>query len=140
MNKNMSLNEFHKDFYEQVNLTKETETYGWEPEDFFTAVMLDYLEEAGEVENSIVCPFRDRGLQLNAYSITEDNENVDIFVSIFLDSEEPQNVTRNDIDASLKRAIQLYRKSINDLFASFERDNDTYEFAITMNKIKKSIK
>ncbi len=29
--------------------------------------MLDYLEEAGEAESPVVCPFREHGLQINAY-------------------------------------------------------------------------
>ena len=137
---NMTLDAFYNDFREQILLAADTETSGWESEDFLTTVMLDYLEEAGEVEAPIICPFRGYGLQLNAYSISDDHENVDIFVSIYLDSETPQSFSRTEIDASIKRAIQLYRKAINDLYTSFQKDNDTYEFAITLHKNKENIK
>ena len=63
------------------------ETHGWEPQDFFTAVMLGYLEEAGEIEDPIICPFRGYGLQLNAYRISEAYDEVDIFVSIYTENE-----------------------------------------------------
>lgn len=121
-------------------LSKDSETFGWSDEDFFASVILDYLEEAGEVEDPIICPYRDRGLQLNGYSISEDCSSVDIFVSIFINDEKLQSVAKNEVDAALKRAIQLYRKAINDLYASFEHDDDTYEFAFTLHKNKKSIK
>ena len=139
MNK-MTLDAFYDDFREQILLAADTETSGWEREDFLTSVMLDYLEEAGEVDTPIICPFRGYGLQLNAYCISEDHENVDIFVSIYLDSDTPQSLSRTEIDASIKRAIQLYRKAINDLYTSFQKDNDTYEFAITLHKKKEDIK
>ena len=137
---NMTLDAFYNDFREQILLAADTETSGWESEDFLTTVMLDYLEEAGEVEAPIICPFRGYGLQLNAYSISDDHENVDIFVSIYLDSETPQSFSRTEIDASIKRAIQLYRKAINDLYTSFQKDNDTYEFAITLHKKRKILR
>ncbi len=135
-----TINTFYKNFMEEVSMAGSSETYGWEPQDFFTVVMLDYLEEAGEADAPVICPFRGYGLQLNAYSFAEDYSNVDIYISIYSESETLQSVSRNEIDAAIKRAIQLYRKATNDLYSSFEKDNDTYEFAITIHNQKNSIK
>lgn len=137
---NKTINEFYSEIIEQVLLSKENISYGWEDEDFFTSVMLEYLEEIGEVENTVICPYRALGIQLNAYSVSEDNENIDIFVSIFSNAEIIATVSRTDIDAALKRAIQLFRKSMKDLYESFAKDNDTYEFAITLHNQKSTIK
>lgn len=135
-----SINDFYSDFMEEISMASDAETYGWEPQDFFTAVMLEYLEEAGEADSPVICPFRGYGLQLNAYSVSEDYDNLDIYVSVFNESETLASVSRNDIDAAIKRAIQLYRKATNDLYSSFEKDNDTYEFAISVHDHKNSIK
>lgn len=140
MNNEITIKQFYESFAEEINMAKDTETYGWEPQDFFTAVMLEYLEDSSEVEDPIICPFRGRGLQLNAYSISEDYENLCIFVSIYNDSEGISSVSRTEIDAAIKRGLQLYRKAINDLYESFEKDSDTYEFAITLYKNKNKIK
>lgn len=134
MKNSQNLKDFASDFYQQILQAKENDAYNMEIEDFFTTVMLEYLEEAGEVEEPIICPFRGYGLQMNGYSVSEEYENVDIYVSLFSDSEEPKSVSRTDMDACLKRAIQLYRKAINDLYTSFEKDNDTYGFASTLHK------
>ncbi len=136
----ITLNSFYSGFMEEISLASDTETHGWETQDFFTTVMLEYLEEVGEIESPIICPFRDYGLQLNAYAINEDYDSVDIFVSIFNPSDTVPSVSRNDIDAAIKRAIQLYRKATNDLYSSFEKDSDTYEFAITLHNQKNAIK
>lgn len=136
----LSINEFYSCFMEEISIASDTETYGWEAQDFFTVVMLEYLEDAGEIESPIICPFRGYGLQLNAYSFSEDYDNVDIFVSLFNESDTIQSVSRNDIDAAIKRAIQLFRKATNDLHASFEKDNDTYEFAISVHNYKSDFK
>ena len=50
------------------------------------------------------------------------------------------SVSRNDIDAAIKRGIQLYRRATSDLYTSFEKDSDTYEFAITLHNEKIKIR
>ena len=137
---NQTLNEFYSRFCEEVLCDVDTDTSGWTTEDFLTNVMLEYLEDAGEVTDPIICPFRGYGLQLNAYAISEDCDSVDIFVSVYSDSEEPRAVSQTDIDAAIKRAIQLYHRATNDLYTAFQKDNDTYEFAITLHQNKDTIK
>lgn len=139
MSNTPSLDTFYSSLMEEVQLASGTETSGWTNEDFLTSVMLEYLEEAGEVETPIMCPFRGYGLQLNAYCISEDETSADLFVSIFSDSDKPKSVSQAEVDAAIKRAIQLYHKAINDLYTSFQKDNETYEFAITLYKKREEI-
>lgn len=140
MSKNQTLAEFYQSFQEEVLFASDKETSGWTTEDFLTSVMLEYLEEAGETVDPIICPFRGYGLQMNAYAISEDHDSVDIFVSVYSDSDVPKTVSQTDIDSAIKRAIQLYHKAVNDLYTSFQKDNDTYEFAISLHKYKDEIK
>lgn len=140
MGQYLSFTDFYTEFYEQIMHAKDSETYGWEDQDFFTSVMLEYLEDAGETDSPVICPFRGYGLQLNAYRISEDFDEVDIFVSLFNISDMPVSASRNDVDAALRRALQLYRKATNDLYKAFEKDNDTYEFAYSIHKHKNDIK
>ncbi len=137
---NQSMNEFYNRFREEVLCSVDTDTSGWTTEDFLTNVMLEYLEDAGEVTDPVICPFRGYGLQLNAYAISEDGDAVDIFVSLYSDSDQPRSVSQSEIDAAIKRAIQLYHRAINDLYTAFQKDNDTYEFAITLHQNKDIIK
>lgn len=139
MGKIQTLNEFYTNFREEVLCASDAETSGWNTDDFLTAVMLEYLEDAGEVTDPIICPFRGYGLQMNAYAISEDCESLDLFVSIYSNSEHPKSVSQTDISAAIHRAIELYHRAINDLYTSFQKDNDTYEFAITLHKQKDKI-
>ena len=137
---NKTMDRFYTDFLEEIQMSVDADLSGWNIEDFFTSIMLEYLEEAGEADDYIMCPFRGHGLQLNAYSLTEDYENLTIYVSIYSDSDKPKSIGQQDIDAAIKRAIQLYQKAVNDLYTSFQRDNDTYEFAISLHDHKDDIK
>ena len=49
-----SLNQFYQDFMEEVLLASDMETSGWTKDDFLTSIMLEYLEEAGEVTDPIM--------------------------------------------------------------------------------------
>ena len=135
-----SIAQFFTDLMEEVNISSEMETSGWTKDDFLTSIMLEYLEEAGETSDPVMCPFRSYGLQLNAYAFSEDYSSLDIFVCIYSESDTPKSVSQSEVDATIKRAIQLYQKAVNNLYMSFEKDNDTYEFAITVNKEKDNIK
>lgn len=137
---NKSLEQFYSDFLEEIQVSMDADLSGWKTEDFFTSIMLEYLEEAGEAQDYIMCPFRGYGLQLNAYSISEDCKNLTIYVSTYSEADRPKTVSQAEVDAAIKRGIQLYHKAINDLYTSFERDNETYEFAITLHDHKADIK
>ena len=137
---NKTMEQFYTDFLEEIQMSVDADLSGWNIEDFFTSIMLEYLEEAGEADDYIMCPFRGYGLQLNAYSLTEDYENLTIYVSIYNDNDKPKSIGQQDIDAAIKRAIQLYQKAVNDLYTSFQKDNDTYEFAISLHDHKDDIK
>lgn len=140
VNKSISLRQFYSGLMEEVNLAADSQTIGWAKEDFFTAVTLEYLADAGEIDDAIMCPYRERGLQLNAYTVNDDYESVEIFISIFTDSESVQNIARTEIDAALKRALSLFRKAINDLHTSFEKDTDTHGFSTGLSQRKDEIK
>lgn len=102
MANNKSLNQFYSEFMEEIELAADAETSGWTKKDFFTSITLEYLEDAGEVIDPIMCPFRSYGLQLNAYSISDDYSSLDIFVSMLADSVTPKTVSRMEVNAIIK--------------------------------------
>ena len=136
----MTFDEFFSEFSEQVEFVKDNDDYGWEEQDFFTSVILDYLEDVGEVESPVICPYRAYGVQMNAYVFSEDYEILTIYVSIYYLGNEIKSALKTDIDAAIKRAMQVYRRATNDLYKSFEKDNDTYEFAHSLYKHKADTK
>lgn len=137
---NKTMNQFYVDLLEEIQMSADEDLSGWSIEDFLTSIMLDYLEEVGEVEDYVICPFRGYGLQLNAYSLAADYEKLTIYVSIYTDNNKPKFIGQTDIDVAIKRAIQLYQKAVNDLYISFQKDNDVYEFAISLHSHKNEIK
>lgn len=135
-----TLPQFYQNFREEVLMAAEANTSGWKMEDFLTSVMLEYLQEAGEVTDPVMCPFRGHGLQLNGYSIADDYTSADIYVSLWTDSDTPGSVSQTEVDAAIKRGVHLFQNAVNDLYKAFQKDSDTYEFAITLHQQKANLK
>ncbi len=129
-----------KDFISQLNLdvsmARENGSVHFDANDFLSSVILDYLDDMGEITDPIIAPFRSRGLQMSGYSISEEHDCVDIFVSQYFDDENPTTVPGQEVDAALRRAMQIFRKAKADLYKDFEHDNDAYEFARTLHDYK----
>lgn len=134
-----TLDDFYCQIKEEVSIAYDNDTSGWNKEDFLTSIILDYLDEAGEVSEYVICPFRDRGLQLNAYSFEDDYSTLNLFVTIYSDEDSPKTIPPKEVEAAIRRELQMFRRATNDLHESFNKDNDTYEFAITVHDHKKQI-
>lgn len=113
---------------EELDIAASSVPSAWSTEDVLTSVMLDYLQDAGEVEDPIVCSFRNQGLQMNAYEFSEDYSELTIFVTCFSDETAPKTVYKADVDAHIKRALQMFQKASNGLYSSLEQNCDAYEF------------
>lgn len=112
----------------------------WSENDFFAAVVLDFLADSGEVEDAIMCPYHGDGSQLNAYLISDDYERVDIFVSQYNTSRNPSYIANREVDAALMSGLSVYRRAMHDLHKSFQHDSDTYGFAVALKNGKKKIR
>lgn len=126
-------------FADEVESFPRAKVPEWTDEDIFSAIVLDLLAENGEIDDAVMCPYRGQGLQLNAYTISDDHETVDIYVSIYGDPNKLSHLSNQEVDAALMRGLSVYRKAAHDLHKSFEKDTDTYGFAVTLSKYKKTI-
>lgn len=82
-------------------------------EDAFTEVMIDYLIEAGEFDEGIACQHRGRGVQVNGYGVSEDEECLDLFVSNCALKTPPETMPKRDVETLFKRVREFLEKSMN---------------------------
>ena len=85
---NEELQKFYIDFQEEINSSLISEEEGTNPEQIFTELALSDLSEAGETENYRVCfdeKISKRGVEhkINGYSLYENYETLDLFVTIY---------------------------------------------------------
>lgn len=134
------LRKFAETLVEEVVSFPQTAGSDWADDDIFTAIILDYLAEAGITDDTVMCPYREQGAQLSAYSISSDFEEIKIYVSFFNSEDTLKPLDNRDIDAALMRGLSVYRLAIHDFYKSFKSDSDTYGFAYALSQNKERIK
>lgn len=136
----MTLNDFYNRFSEDLETSRLNDSIANRNDEFFTNLMFEYLAEIGEVNEPLLCSYRDNGLQINGFEISDDKTKIALFVSIYNEANSLITVPKADVIAASQRAINFYRKSVQNLLTKFERDSDAFGCASTIYKNKELIK
>lgn len=138
---NEELQKFYIDFQEEINSSLISEEEGTNPEQIFTELALSYLSEAGETENYRVCfdeKISKRGVEhkINGYSLYENYETLDLFVTIYNGDSTIQSVTKGDADKTIERAVKFFRNAIyKDYVNEIEESSEIFDLAQTLANV-----
>lgn len=132
------LNKFYQSLMQDVAAMQSGDEDGDTQEQVFTRICEDMLSEAGETENtSLAYDERDFGKKgqhkINGYAISDNYENVDLFISIYNNAQEIKTISKNDVDTAAKRISNFFRKAIyNDYVNDVAESSEIFEFANTL--------
>lgn len=138
---NKELQKFYIDIHEEINSTLVTEEDGANPEQVFTEIALSYLSEAGETENYRVCfdeKISKRGVEhkINGYSLYENYETLDLFVTIYNNDSGIQSITKGDADKTIEKAVKFFRNAIyKDYVNEIEESCEIFDLAQTLANV-----
>lgn len=138
---NKELQKFYIDIQEEINSTLVTEEEGTNPEQVFTELALSFLSDAGETENYRVCfdeKISKRGVEhkINGYSLYENYETLDLFVTIYNGDSSIQSVTKGDADKTIDRAVKFFRNAIyKDYVNEIEESSEIFDLAQTLANV-----
>jgi hypothetical protein len=80
----------------------------------FTELILEYLSDTGIVENPSLAAFEGRigrGIgRVNGYAIGEEEDSLDLFVTVFLDAKEPHQTAPRRCQTSLRTGCAVRRR------------------------------
>src|SRR3990167_10842887 len=72
--------------------------------------------------------------KINAYSISENYETIDLFITIFKGGEEPERVAKDEVDTAAKRIANFFRKAkLKEYVNEIEESSQIFDFARTLN-------
>lgn len=102
------LNKFYQSLMQDVVAMQSGDDDGNTQEQVFTRICQEMLSEAGETENAYIAyDERDLGRKgqhkINGYAISDNYENVDLFISIFNNKQEICSISKSEIDTAVKR-------------------------------------
>lgn len=138
---NKELHKFYIDIQEEINASLITEEEGTNPEQVFTELALSFLSEAGETENYRVCfdeKISKRGVEhkINGYSLYENYETLDLFVTVYNGDSTIQSVTKGDADKTIDRAVKFFRNAIyKDYVNEIEESSEIFDLAQTLANV-----
>ncbi len=71
--------------------------------------------------------------KINGYSLSENYENVDLFITLFNNSSEIKSIPKADIDTAVKRITNFFRKAVYNSYAEeVAESSEIFEFAHTL--------
>jgi hypothetical protein len=138
---NKELQKFYIDLQEEINSSLISEEEGTNPEQIFTELALSYLSEAGETENYRVCfdeKISKRGVEhkINGYSLYENYETLDLFVTIYNGDSSIQSIPKGDADKAIERAVKFFRNAIyKDYVNEIEESSEIFDLAQTLANV-----
>ncbi|SOE20874.1 AIPR protein [Spirosomataceae bacterium TFI 002] len=138
---NQELQKFYVDNQEEIKATLISEEDGTNPEQIFTELALSLLQEAGETENYRVCfdeKISRRGIEhkINGYSLYENYETLDLFVTIYNADSKIQSIAKGEAEKTLERAVKFFRNAIyKDYVNEIEESSEIFDLAQTLANV-----
>ncbi|HAV53845.1 MAG TPA: abortive phage resistance protein [Aequorivita sp.] len=135
------LQKFYTNIQEEVKASLISEEEGTNPEQIFTELALSFLSDAGETENYRVCydeKLSNRGVEhkINGYSLYENYETLDLFVTWYHSESNIQSTKKMDIDWAISKIENFFRNAIyKDYITSIEESSEIFDLAQTLANV-----
>jgi len=136
----MNLQDFAISFLEEALITVEDENIS--QEDAITKDILEYAIDAGEVIAGELCHYKVRGIKINAWNYDDENEIIDLFVTIFKNEKKLQKVSDKDIEDAFSKAQNFFWSAWSGKLLSKVDESDTVVFDLVqiIEQTKDSVK
>jgi hypothetical protein len=136
----MDLSEFAVNFLEEALITVDEEKIS--QEDVITTDILEYTIDSGEVIAGELCHYKVRGIKINAWNYDEDNEAIDLFVSIFKSEQRLTKVSDKDITDAFNKAENFFWSAREGKLSSKVDEADTVIFDVVqiVEQTKETVK
>jgi AIPR protein len=108
---------------------QEEEDEGSFREEAFTRLMIEYLTEAGELEDGHVCYHSAHGIKINGYNLQEEEGRLDLFISIYTQNPLPTTVRKDAVESAFKQLINFLSKVYKGYHQAIEEASTTFDMA-----------
>jgi len=142
MVENKELQKFYTDLQEEIKSDLVSDEEGTNPERIYTEKVLYELAAAGETENCVVRhdeKASKRGVEhkVNGYSLYENFDKLDLFITLYFDNDEIQSVTKTDTEKAFDKLLKFFKTAINnDYVSKIEESSPIFDLAQTLAKVK----
>lgn len=135
----MKLEEFAKEFVEDVLSLCQANEEGEYQENVFTENAVGYLTQAGECFDPEISFYSGRGAKLNAWEYNYDNDSLDLFVSVFDNSVSLYKIAKGPQSEALKRCRKFLDESLDGFHDKLEESSKAFEAAQTIHSMRSEV-
>ena len=125
----MKVQEWGADFLEDILAQAGARKDGEFQENVFTEEAVGYLVDAGECIDPDLAYHRGRGVKLNAWDLHEENDSVDLFVSLFDGTEAYRKIPRSEAADVLARGRRFLERSLDGMWKELEESAEAFAAA-----------
>jgi hypothetical protein len=142
MAKQEDVSAYCKEIFEEINAEFTSYADGATPEQVFTEHALQLLADAGETENYHVCYDEKQGKRgtdhkINAYSLYENYETLDLFITIYVPSDEIKTVLKSECEKAFRRLMHFFVNTLNKGYVNeIEESSEIYDLANTLFNVQ----
>ena len=112
-------------------------------ENAFTEIVVEHLFEIGMVENGEVCHCETRvgrGIgKVSGFGFNDDEDTLEVFTSVFLDSGTPSTLPSDDIRKGAERAARFVEACFSGIHQEMEVASDAHSMASRMHELQKKL-
>jgi hypothetical protein len=127
MSEQEQLKNFSDELLQEVIAASDSEETGEFRINEFTRIASEYLIEAGEIDDLTVCYHKSRGMQINGYNVSQDENCLDLFVTIFNQQNPPATVTKTQAETAFRQAEGALKKALAGHHTSLEESSEIYD-------------
>lgn len=119
-------------------LSEPNEAYPY-PESVFAEVVMQHMSEIGMTFEPVVCHFAAKvgnaNLRLSGYAVSEEADQLDLFVSLFGDMDEVVSIPDSQTKTAAEQCLRFLSKCAEGRLASkMDQSNDAYALALTIQE------
>jgi hypothetical protein len=108
--------------------------------DAFTATLMEYLSDAGEIEDGEPCFHKARGIEVHGYNISEDESTLDVFACIQAsEAVPPCTIAKSEFEAVLNRLLGYVSKAFDSYHGQLEPASPVYDMTLRIWEVRERL-
>ena len=134
-----------QNLYHEIQSLAYSDEAGDSKENKFTEYVMEKLAESGETEGVRLCPYiKENKLEniqfkINGYALEEGYENIDIFISHYVDTNEYYRVLKADFDRLIRWSTAFVNAALKGHLDEIEQSSEAYGLARILSQNRNDI-
>jgi AIPR protein len=103
----------------------------------FTERVLEDLVSLGDIDDAVASHLRGEGYEVSGYDLIEAEGQLDLFVTRYIGSQQPERIPPSEIDAAIKGAIVFFERARNRLLRGVDPASPAFDMVLRIGEAER---